>query len=79
MKDFRMIRRLFARALGRRPVDPPEAALGDAMLLGRGDLLDRLVRLRANATLLRRSSEALVRDLEGLRADLGEVLGERER
>ena len=74
-----MIRRLFARAFGRRPVDPPEAALGDAMLLGRGDLLDRLVRLRANATLMRRSSEALVRDLEGLRADLGQVLGERER
>ncbi|MEB3421751.1 hypothetical protein ACFSDD_17580 [Salipiger marinus] len=74
-----MIRRLFASAFGPRPVDPPEAALGDAMLLGRGDLLDRLVRLRANATLMRRSSEALVRDLEGLRADLGQVLGERER
>ncbi|SDJ36778.1 hypothetical protein [Salipiger marinus] len=74
-----MIRRLIGRALGRRTIDAPEPVLGDAMLLGRGDLLDRLVRLRASASLMRRSSEALALDLEGLRGDLEQILGEKGR
>ena len=74
-----MIRRLIGRVLGRRTIDAPDPVLGDAMLLGRGDLLDRLVRLRASASLMRRSSEALALDLEGLRGDLEQILGEKGR
>ncbi|HBM58525.1 MAG TPA: hypothetical protein DD444_04985 [Citreicella sp.] len=74
-----MIRRLIDRTLGRHTIDAPDPVLGDAMLLGRGVLLDRLVRLRASASLMRRRSEALALDLEGLRGDLEQIFGEKGR